>query len=80
MPPLPKVSRTHGPQRVIRYDSKTLRHSPLLELATSLLFNPNWLLAGFFLLLIGGCASIDPSALDRNHLEYAQAVADAEET
>jgi len=80
MPPLPKVSRTQGPQRVIRYDSKTPRHSPLLELATSLLFNPKWLLAGFFLLLIGGCASIGPPALDRNHLEYAQAVADAEET
>jgi hypothetical protein len=44
------------------------------------LFNPNWILSGCFLLLIGGCASIGPTVLDRNHLDYAQAVADAEKT
>jgi hypothetical protein len=40
--------------------------------------NPSWCAAGCLLLMVGGCTSIGPSALDRDHLDYAQAVAKAE--
>jgi len=79
-PTLPKASRTQGSRRVIRSGCHVLRNGPLVKLTPSLLINVSRLLTRVLPLLIGGCASVGPTVLDRNHLDYAQAVADAEKT
>jgi hypothetical protein len=75
---LQKVPRTSGPERVTRPCRQPLRHRPLIDLARFVVRNPGRCVAGLLLLSIGGCASIGPDALDRDHLDYAQAVANAE--
>jgi hypothetical protein len=75
---LQKVSRTPSAARVTRSARKSLGHRPRIGLAGSVVTGPIRCAAGLLLFSIGGCASIGPDALDRDHLDYAQAVANAE--